>query len=360
MAMMSRWISLVPPAEGQDERALVAALDAALELGARRVDLDVGLGAEALHEQAVGLDVELAAEDLGGRGVGRAQALVDPPGDLPVDELQELDLGVDLGQVGLHPFLVDDPPAVRELGLLGPFAGLGEGPLDGGRRQESDPLAVELVGDQLPALVLRSDQVGHRHPNVLVERLAGRRPADGPHRCPAEALGRGRHHDDRETLVAGGVGIGPARQPDVVGVLDEAGPHLLAVDDVLVAVPHGAGPQAGQVRAGVGFGVPDREVQLTLEDLGQKLELLLVGPVLHERRADRVDGENRDRRAGDAGLVAEDQLVHHRAGLAAVLLRPADAEPAVRCPSGRRAPCRGSRRRTRRHPTSAGPGSRGS
>ena len=47
------------------------------------------------------------------------------------------------------------------------------------------------------------------------------------------------------------VGPGPAGQPYVVGVLDQAGPHLLAVDHVVVAVPGCRGAQRRQVGAGL-------------------------------------------------------------------------------------------------------------
>jgi hypothetical protein len=57
-----------------------------------------------------------------------------------------------------------------------------------------------------------------------------------------------RHDEDRETLVLGGIGVGPGGQPHVVGVLDRAGEDLLAVDHVLVAVAHGPRLERGQDR----------------------------------------------------------------------------------------------------------------
>ena len=56
--------------------------------------------------------------------------------------------------------------------------------------------------------------------------------------------------------VLGRVGIGAGQQEDVVGELGLGGPHLLAVDDPLVAVELGPRLQRGQVAAGVGFGEP--------------------------------------------------------------------------------------------------------
>ena len=104
---------------------------------------------------------------------------------------------------------------------------------DRGRGGEGHPLVVELVGDQRPALVLLADQGGGGHPDVGVVGRAGGRPGHGGHRRPGEPGGAGRHDEDGQAPVPGGLRVGAAGQPDVVGVLDQAGPHLLAVDDVV-------------------------------------------------------------------------------------------------------------------------------
>ena len=62
---------------------------------------------------------------------------------------------------------------------------------------------------------------------------------------------------------------------------------------------------------------------------GRKNCLLLVGAEVHDRRADGVEREHRHRRAGAHRLVEEDELLDRRATLAAPLLGPADARPAV-------------------------------
>ena len=66
---------------------------------------------------------------------------------------------------------------------------------------------------------------------------------------------------------------------------------------------------------------------------GRNVGLLLVGAVAHERRADGVEGDERDRGLRPLDLVVEDELVGGRSALAAELLRPADAQPAVGRPS---------------------------
>src|SRR5205807_9548448 len=97
----------------------------------------------------------------------------------------------------------------------------------------------------------------------------------------------------------------------------------------LVAVAYRAGGQRGEVGSRVRLGVTDREMQLPVQDLGQEEVPLLVGPELHDRLGDRVDGEERDRNARAPRLVHEDVLLLLGATLAPVLLGPPDAQPAV-------------------------------
>ena len=196
-------------------------------------------------------------------------------------------------------------------------------------RGQGHPLVVELVGHQRPPAVELADEVLLGHPHVLVVGRAGPDAGDRVDRREGEALAVGGHQDHREALVTGQVGVGAAGQPDVVGVLDQRGPHLLAVDHPLVALQPRPGLQAGEVGARTRLRVADREVHLALEDLRQDLGLLRVGAEAHDRGPDRVERQVGDRHPGDGRLVGEDELVHHRPVLAAVLLRPADAQPAV-------------------------------
>src|SRR5262249_16775994 len=105
--------------------------------------------------------------------------------------------------------------------------------------------------------------------------------------------------------------------------------EVTAVDDPVVAVEHRTGPERRQVRPGVWLAVADREVDLAAQDAGQEGGLLFFAPVLHDRRPDGVDGQEGHGRAGALRLVEEDELLDSRAALAAVLLRPADAQQAV-------------------------------
>ena len=127
----------------------------------------------------------------------------------------------------------------------------------------------------------------------------------------------------------GRFGIGAHGEPAVVGVAREAGPELLAVDHVLVAVEIRARGERGEVGAGARLAVADAEVDLAGEDLRQEERLLLLAAVARDRRADRVGGEHRHRRAAAHRFVEEDELLDLGAALPAVLRGPSDPEPAV-------------------------------
>ena len=318
-------------AEGHHQGGPEVALEAAGQHRALGGAGDAGVGADDLHQRPVDLGGQLGAVDLGGRGLGGGEvdAGVRVGGELPVDQAERLDPGVRPTERDLHPLGVGDALAVGVLGLLRPLAHQLQRLHQRRRRGEGDPLVVELVGHQRPAAVELADQVADRHPHVLVVRRAG---ADAGHRVHGRVGDAGRlggHQDHREALVAGEVGVGAAGQPDPVGVLDQRGPHLLAVDHPLVALAGGLGLQRRQVGARAGLGVADREVQVAGEDLREEELLLLVGAVAHDRRPDRVERQVGDRHPGHGRGVGEDQLLDHRARLAAVLLGPADAQPAV-------------------------------
>jgi hypothetical protein len=87
------------------------------------------------------------------------------------------------------------------------------------------------------------------------------------------------------------VGIGAGQHEDPVGGVAGRGPDLLAVDDPLVAVEHGAGGDVGQVGAGVGLGVALAPAVLAGDDAGQEVALLLVGAPHDDGVADHADAE---------------------------------------------------------------------
>ena len=273
----------------------------------------------------VDLDGRLGAEDLDRRGVGRPQRVRrhrrrHPPGQ----ELLGLEERVGLGEVALDPADIGQPLLDHPCGRLVPQP-------EGQRadRGQSDPLVVELAGDEPPAAVEVAHQRVPRDPDVVVVGRGGGHASDGHDRRAGEPLGGGGHHDDRDPLVLGGVGVGAARQPDVVGLVGTARVDLVAVDHPLVTVEHGPRAQRGEVGPGLGLGVADGAVDLPGKDAREEELLLLLGAVVDDHRTHRRQGHERERGPGPLDLGEEDELVGGRATLAAVLDRPADPQPAV-------------------------------
>ena len=190
-------------------------------------------------------------------------------------------------------------------------------------------LVVELVGDQPPAAVDLADAHRVGDADVVVEGRSGVRLPERHERLDREPGVGGVDQEHRDALVAGGVRVGAGRQPHVVGVVGEAGVQLLAVDHPLVAVPHGPGAQRRQVGAGLGFGVPDREVDLAGEDPAEEALLLLLGAEAADGGSDGVGRQEGDRAPGGLRLVEEDVLLDRREPLAPVFDRPAHAQPTV-------------------------------
>src|ERR1019366_10286089 len=142
---------------------------------------------------------------------------------------------MDTGQVLLHPLLVDHAAAIGQLGRLGPCPDVVQDALDDAGGGQHHALVVQLVGNELPTLVLCADKGGRRNPDVLVEGVVDVVIPQELHGDDADA---GRVHGDEEhgdSLVLGHIGIGAGGQPDVVGVTGQAGEDLCAVDHVLLA-----------------------------------------------------------------------------------------------------------------------------
>src|SRR5258708_28060596 len=70
-------------------------------------------------------------------------------------------------------------------------------------------------------------------------------------------------------------------------------------------------------------------MQVTGQDPGQEVVLLLPAAVRHQGRTDRLQRDSRQRYIGQCCLVHEDLLLKLAKTAAAVLRRPAEAEPAV-------------------------------
>ena len=137
-----------------------------------------------------------------------------------------------------------------------------------------------------------------------------------------------RHQKQRNPLVFRGIRIGPAQHVEPVGVGAERHPDLLAVDDPLVAVAHGPGTQARQVRSRARLGEALAPELTHARDGRQEAALLLVGAEVQQGRAEQVPAVNAHPvgRSGSRVLLMEDDLLGQRAPAPAVLPRPGDVE----------------------------------
>jgi hypothetical protein len=110
-------------------------------------------------------------------------------------------------------------------------------------------------------------------------------------------------------------------------------PHLLAVDHPFVGclVEHRAGAHGREVGARAGLGVALAPELVDRPDAGQETLLLLLGAELDQRRAQQLLAEvvHQLRSVGSGVLLVEDGLLGEAEPAAAVLLRPAEAGPAV-------------------------------
>ena len=96
-----------------------------------------------------------------------------------------------------------------------------------------------------------------------------------------------------------------------------------------VALQLGLSLEHRQIRACTGLGVTNGENDVARGHAGQKLFFLRFSTMLHQRRANGADGHEGKRCTCDVGFFKEDQLLGRRQALAAILLGPANGQPAV-------------------------------
>ena len=105
---------------------------------------------------------------------------------------------------------------------------------------DAAPLVVELRGDLVPAAVLLADQVARVDAYVLEEGLVEVVLAGHVHdRRHGDAGGAHVDEELADALVLRRLRIGARHQVTVVGLVREADPDLVAVDDVRVTVLDG-------------------------------------------------------------------------------------------------------------------------
>ena len=189
-------------------------------------------------------------------------------------------------------------------------------------------VAEQIFGD-VPALVFLVDAVRLGHLHIVHEGFAERRiAADQQDRLgrDARALHVEQHEADAALL---GCLAGADEAEDPIGLVGVAGPHLLPVDDIMVARVLGAGREAGEVGAGIGFRIALAPADFAARDLGQMFELLLFAAVFQQRGPEHRNAEAVERvaRPDRAHFLAQHLGFRRRQPAAAILLRPVGDGP---------------------------------
>ena len=141
----------------------------------------------------------------------------------------------------------------------------------------------------------------------LVEGVLARHVDERPDLDPGRIHGADEVADPH---VLGGRRIGAGQQDPPLGDVRVARPHLLPVDDPVVAVTLGPGGERGQVRAGAGLGEQLAPEVLPAEQRPEPAVLLLLGAGVHEGwpRPSDADGVDRAPDAFPPQLLVDHEL----------------------------------------------------
>src|SRR5450830_1467841 len=235
---------------------------------------------------------------------------------------QALQLGLHLGQLELHPLLVGQGGA-EHLAFLGPLDGGVEAVLQRLQATGGGPQALflELLHLVDEALALGPDQVALRHAHLVEIDQAGvaavhadlpdlARHLDAWGEAAVVALAQG-HHDQALVLVHRAfAGVDQHAHP--VGLQAVGDPHLLAGDDVVVAVLARHALDAGHIAAGAGLGHADAAHRIARDGRGQELAAQFVAAEARQRRGAHV-GLHANRHGHAAAVDVAQGLGHGQA-----------------------------------------------
>ena len=203
----------------------------------------------------------------------------------------------------------------------------------------ADPVQVQPHGADVPAIVLFAEHTSGWHPDIFEEGLVGPALAvgsahgrrgivlDGPQSTHRDAWSIHGDQENRDSPVPGSVGVGADHQVNVGRVVGRRGVHLLAVDNVFVAVLNRPALKACQVRAGLGLGETQGEHDIPADQSREEVFFLLVGSRRQEGRCAATSAANADTDPGK--LLFNNVLVQPAPVLATVLLGPANPDPSL-------------------------------
>ncbi len=217
----------------------------------RRTTVDHGRLTNDLPQQSIHFNKEFRTVNLGGRSIGHFQLpLRHRPGLLVANQLQRFDTGTDFGQIHLNPGLIHQFAACRRIGLAGPAHDVIEQFCGRAEVHQTQALAIQLAGNQLPAAIQLTDQCIVTDPDVVVEGGIGPHAAKRNHRAAGPTGITGRHHEHGNAFVGlGGIGVSATGQPHVVAEMRQTGPHFLAINQPAITLSNGRRLQARQIGA---------------------------------------------------------------------------------------------------------------
>src|SRR5579859_1306530 len=224
-----------------------------------------------------------------------------------------------LGDDELHQLLADDPVAAQAAlaGQLDELARVGSGPAGAaaacaGSRPEGQSLVGEHGRERPPPVVLAPDEGRRRDAHVVEEHLVEMGLAGHLTQRPDGDTGRAEGDDEhRQALVLGPHRVGPGDAEGVVRLLRRRRPHLLAAQDVLLAVARRLGLEAGEIRPCPRLGEQLGPHLLAPDHAGDVTALLLLGAEVEQGGgADACRDRLADRGQGvSGGLLVEHLLV---------------------------------------------------
>ena len=193
-------------------------------------------------------------------------------------------------------------------------------------------LVHESADSHVPAVVHPAENVFNRNAHITEEELA--EFAFARHLPQWADIYARRFHVDqqnRQPFVPGDVSVRANNQLAPVPKRAKAGPYLLTVDDVVVAVQAGLGLQTGKIGTGVRFGKTLAPDFFSAQNFGDESLLLRLRPVGDDRGADQPEAESVGhlRRLRSRHLFPENGLLHQRRAAAPILLWPRDGGPAA-------------------------------
>ena len=233
----------------------------------------------------------LRREQLRHRGLaGAFEALIAHLRRVQIELTCRLDLSGHLGQRERDRLVLDDG-APEGLALLGiGMCGLERSPCAaGGLGRGADAAQRQVAQRNAEAAPDLAEDIAGRHAHVLKDHLArvvgsvAELVLLGDHAVAGVVGGR----DERGHAPLAGARIGHRHDHRHIGGRSCGDERLVAVEDVLVAVPGGPGTDGRRVRSGVGLGEVDAAQPLAAGELGEVAALLLVGARLLDRHGDR-------------------------------------------------------------------------